>query len=97
MTGNQGVNPEIMPASVHGEAVVSAFRHLPLLGQVNDTYTVITRDNNPAGEQRYSVFRAWYAPALNCWSIDTHYLVNSGVTWTQATQAFTRRVVSRVS
>lgn len=91
-------DPDTMPAHVHSEKVVSAFRHLPLYGQLPDTYTVITRDSgNPPSEPRYSVSRARFAPLLGRWSIDTDYDVSSGLTWTRAAEIFTRRVTNRVS
>ena len=91
-------DPGTMPAAVHGEEVVSAFRHLPLYGLLDDTYTVITRDGGrPVTEPRYSVFRARFAPLLGRWSIDTDYGVSSGLTWTRATDIFTNLVNNRVS
>jgi hypothetical protein len=91
-------NPETMPAAVHGEAVVSAFRHLPLYGRRDDTYTVITRDGASAvTAPRYSVFRARFAPILDRWSIDTEYPVDTGLPWRRAAALFTSRIDSRVS
>lgn len=91
-------DPETMPAAVHGEPVVSAFRHLPLYGRTDDTWTVITRDSaSPATSPRYSVFRARFAPALGRWSIDTDYPVETGLPWITAATRFTHRVTSRVS
>lgn len=91
-------DPDVMPAHVHGETVVSAFRHLPFYGVLDDRYTVITRDaaSSPV-EPRYSVFRARFAPALGRWSIDTNYAVDSGLSWTQAASEFAERVTDRVS
>jgi hypothetical protein len=86
-------NTSAMPAVVHGEPVVSAFRHLPLPGQTDDTYTVITRDE----DGRYTVFRARFAPALGRWSIDTDHDVRGGLSWDYAAQVFTRLLASRVS
>lgn len=92
-------SPEVMPAAVHGEPVVSAFRHLPLYGRTSDTYTVITRAPapGPGRGDRYSVLRARFAPALGRWSIDTGYDVQAGLHWTEAAEAFTRRLAGRVS
>lgn len=92
MTDHTG-SPEIMPASIHGEPVVSAFRHLPLYGRLDDTYTVITRDTGrPVSAPRYSVFRARFAPALERWSIATEYPLASGLTWNLAAAAFAGQV-----
>jgi hypothetical protein len=82
-----------MPAAVHGEPVVSAFRHLPLYGRLDDTYTVITRGE----DNLYGVFRARFAPLLGRWSIDTDYEVRSGLSWADAARDFTGRVAARVS
>jgi hypothetical protein len=82
-----------MPASVHGEPVVSAFRHLPLYGRTDDTYTVITRGE----DNLYCVFRARFTPALGRWSIDTNYDACSGLSWDSATRIFTALLNSRVS
>lgn len=82
-----------MPASVHDEPVVSAFRHLPLYGRTDNTYTVITRGE----DGRYSVFRARFAPALGRWSIDTAYGVHGNLSWDAAAQAFTTLITHRVS
>lgn len=93
-------DPGVMPANVHGEAVVSAFRHLPLHDLLDDTYTVITRSprtESPLTPPRYCVFRARFSPALGRWSIDTAYEVRSGQTWTLAASAFAARVAERVS
>lgn len=90
-------DPGTMPASVHGETVMSAFRQLPLYGRTGDTYTVITRDENNGNPERYSVFRTRFAPALGRWSIDTDYAVDSGLSWTRAASEFTQRVNDRVS
>lgn len=96
--GSVTQDPNVMPASVHGEAVVSAFRQLPLYGLTDDTYTVITQDaaSSPV-KPRYSVFRARFAPALERWSIDTNYAVDSGLSWTQAAGEFAERVTQRVN
>lgn len=85
-------DPDVMPAHVHGEAVVSAFRHLPFYGVLDDRYTVITRGE----DGRYCVFRARFAPALGRWSIDTDYRVDSGLSWNRAASEFAERVTDRV-
>jgi hypothetical protein len=91
-------DPETMPATVHGETVVSAFRHLPLYGLLEDKYTVITRDSSsPPSAPRYSVFRSRFAPALGRWSIDTDYRVDSNLPWNDAASEFADRVTQRVS
>lgn len=92
-------DPDVMPASVHGETVVSAFRHLPLYGVTADTYTVVTLDtaSSPESARRYSVFRTRFAPALGRWSIDTGHEVRGGLSWAYAAEVFTRLVASRVS
>lgn len=91
-------DPGTMPASVHGETVVSAFRHLPLYGRTDDTWTVITlSEGGPETERRYCVFRSRFAPALGRWSIDTGYPVESGLSWTSAARDFAGRVAARVS
>ena len=86
-------DPDVMPAAVHGETVVSAFRHLPPYGRMDDTYTVITRGENG----RYNVFRARFAPALDRWSIDTNYAVDSDLPWRAAAERFTLRITGRAS
>lgn len=98
MPANPG-SPEIMPHAIHGEQVISAFRHLPLYGQANDTYTVITLSPYPGagGQRRYNVLRARFAPALDRWSIDTSHAVDIGLPWTQAAENFTHRIADRVS
>jgi len=88
-----GQDPGVMPAAVHGEPVVSAFRHLPPYGRTDDTYTVITRGE----DGRYCVFRTRFAPALGRWSIDTDYAVDSGLSWTAAASEFEERVNNRVN
>lgn len=91
-------DPDVMPAHVHGETVVSAFWHLPLYGQLDGTYTVITIAHfGTPSLRRYNVFRARFAPALGRWSIDTSYPVTSGLPWTRAAQVFTSLITSRVS
>lgn len=102
MNATQTQDPDTMPAAVHGEEVVSAFRHLPLHGRTDYTYTVITRDGStpPPGHcypARYSVSRTRFAPMLGRWSIDTDYAVDSGLTWTAAASEFAERVTQRVS
>ena len=93
-----GQDPGTMPAAVHGEEVVSAFRHLPLLGRTDDTYTVITRAQfGTPSLPRYNVFRARFAPALGRWSIDTNYTVDSGLSWRNAAERFTLRITGRAS
>ena len=93
-----GQDPGTMPAAVHGEEVVSAFRHLPLYGRTDDTYTVITRAQyGTPSLPRYNVFRARFAPALGRWSIDTDYEVRSGLPWNDAARDFTGRIAARVS
>ena len=86
-------DPDAMPAAVHGEPVVSAFRHLPLYGRLDYTYTVITRGE----DSRYSVSRARFAPALSRWSANPDYPVDSSLPWTRAAALFTLRITSRVS
>ena len=77
---------------------MSAFRHLPLYGRLDCTYTVITRDGGrPVTEPRYSVFRTRFAPLLGRWSIDTEYRVRSDLTWALAASAFSARIAERVS
>jgi hypothetical protein len=57
---------------------------------------VITRDGD-SPVARYSVFRARFAPALDRWSADTNYAVDSGLPWITAATQFALRVTSRVS
>jgi hypothetical protein len=91
-------DPGVMPAAVHGEPVVSAFRHLPPYGRTDDTYTVITlSEGGPEDEQRYCVFRARFAPTLGRWSIDTDYAVDSDLPWRAAASEFAERVTQRVN
>ena len=85
-----GQDPDVMPAAVHGEPVVSAFRHLPLLGRLDDTYTVITRGE----DGHYNVLRTRFAPALGRWSIDTSYRVANDLSWARAGALFTLRITS---
>ena len=91
-------DPGTMPAAVHGEEVVSAFRHLPLYGRTDDTYTVITlAQYGTPSLPRYNVFRARFAPALGRWSIDTVYPVRNGLPWNDATRIFAGLITAGVS
>jgi len=97
MSNSTTPSPYTMPAAIHGEEVVSAFRHLPSSGRVDFTFTVITRTEStgraarlPDAAPRYSVFRARWAPLLSRWSIDTDYEVSSGLAWAQAARLFAR-------
>lgn len=94
----QIINPDTMPAVIHGEPVVSAFRHLPLYGRLDDTYTVITLDQGSTnGQRRYNVLHTRFAPALGRWSIDTGYAVEPGLSWNAAAARFTARITESAS